>query len=321
VVKPLLGRSCAVGRPPHCKIGPVATRRSATHLRCHAVRRLLGIGGIAIVVVVVAAAPTAAYGSANVAALQVALRAHGLYGGAVDGIRGPATRRAVRRFQARRGLSVDGVAGPRTRRALGRRGRPRLGSRPLAFGARGWDVAALQFLLETHGFPLGSIDGGLGARTVASLRRFQAWAGLAADGVAGRATRAALRRRRPRSPLRFALPLGAPVGDYFGPRGDGFHPGLDLVAPFGAGVHAARSGCVVAAGWDPGGYGNLVVLRHSLGMTSWYAHLSRIAVRRGTCVRFGALLGTVGATGRATGPHLHFELRLRGAAVNPLPAL
>src|SRR3954468_7434927 len=282
------------------------------------------MGRIAIAAVALAllvAGPAAARVSSSTAALQVALRAVGLYGGSVDGVAGPGTRAAVRALQARRGLSVDGVVGPRTRRALGRRGRPRLGSRPLAFGARGWDVAALQFLLETHGFPLGRVDGGFGARTVASLRRFPAGAGLAADGVAGRATRAAHRRRRPRSPLRFALPLGAPVGDYFGPRGDGFHPGLDLVAPFGAGVHAARSGCVVAAGWDPGGYGNLVVLRHSLGMTSWYAHLSRIAVRRGSCVGFGALLGTVGATGRASGPHLHFELRLRGAAVNPLFAL
>src|SRR3954449_8892559 len=61
------------------------------------------------------------------------------------------------------GRTKQVVVGPRTRRALGRRGRPRLGSRPLAFGARGWDVAALQFLLETHGFPLGRVDGGFGA--------------------------------------------------------------------------------------------------------------------------------------------------------------
>ena len=232
---------------------------------------------------------------------------------------GPATTAAVQRLQRRRGLPADGVAGPQTRRALGRRGRPRLGSRPLSLNARGWDVAGLQFLLATRGFPSGTFDGGLGARTDAALRRFQTWAGLSADGVAGAATLAALRRPPARSPLRFLRPVPDPVGDGFGPRGNTFHPGLDLVSPRGRPVHAGAAGCVEVAHRDTGGYGKLVVLRHSLGMTSWYAHLSKISVRRGQCVAAGALLGKVGATGRATGPHLHFELRLRGAAVDPAP--
>jgi murein DD-endopeptidase MepM/ murein hydrolase activator NlpD len=264
-----------------------------------------------------AAAPVAAGSSADVAALQVALRAEHLYRGGVDGVAGPATRAAVRRLQRRRRLAVDGVAGPRTLRALGRRGRPRLGSRPLALQARGWDVAALQFLLARHGFPSGPFDGGLGLRTRAALLRFQRWAGLGADGVAGAGTLSALRRPPPRSPLRFLRPVAAAVGDGFGPRGVGFHPGLDLLASTGDPVRAGASGCVVFAGWDSGGYGNLVVLRHGLGMTSWYGHLSRIAVRRGACVGAGARIGAVGSTGESTGPHLHFELRLRGAAVDP----
>jgi len=265
-------------------------------------------------------APAAASAaSANVAALQVALRARGFYAGTVDGVAGPATAAAVRRLQRRRGLPADGVAGPRTRRALGRRGRPRLGSRPLALNARGWDVAGLQFLLATRGFPSGTFDGGFGARTDAALRRFQTWAGLSADGVAGAATLAALRRSPARSPLRFLRPVPDPVGDGFGPRGNTFHPGLDLVSPRGRPVRAGAAGCVEVAHRDTGGYGKLVVLRHSLGMTSWYAHLSKISVRSGQCVAAGALLGKVGATGRATGPHLHFELRLRGAAVDPAP--
>ena len=84
-------------------------------------------------------------------------------------------------------------------------------------------------------------------------------------------------------------------------------------------MRAGAAGFVEVAHRDTGGYGKLVVLRHSLGMTSWYAHLSKISVRRGQCVAAGALHGKVGATGRATGPHLHFELRLRGAAVDPAP--
>ena len=82
-------------------------------------------------------------------------------------------------------------------------------------------------------------------------------------------------------------------------------------------VRAGASGCVTFAGRNSGGYGKLVVLQHGLGMTSWYAHLSRIGVRRGACVAAGALIGRVGSTGESTGPHLHFELRLRGAAVDP----
>jgi peptidoglycan hydrolase-like protein with peptidoglycan-binding domain len=121
----------------------------------------------ALAVVLALAAPAAAPAgvSPNVAALQVALRAKGLYGGSVDGVAGPGTRGAVRDFQRRRGLAADGVAGPRTRRALGRRGRPRLGSRVLTGGERGWDVAGLQFLLARHGFPSGAVDGGMGPRT------------------------------------------------------------------------------------------------------------------------------------------------------------
>ena len=192
---------------------------------------------------------------------------------------GRMTTAGVRRFQARRGLAVDGVAGPATRRALGRRGRPRLGTRVIRAGMRGWDVAGLQFLLGRQGFPVGGADGGLGPRTDAALRRFQAWAGLGADGLAGPATIARLRRAPPSSPLVFAMPVAAPAGDRFGPRGNGFHTGVDFPVGHGTPVAAAGRGCVSFAGWSSGGYGKLVVIEHRLGMTSWYAHLSRIRVR------------------------------------------
>ena len=273
--------------------------------------------GLVLAAVLLVGAPAAQAQRAGVAALQVALRATGDYRGTVDGVRGPMTAAAIRRFQSRRGLVADGIVGPMTRRALGRRGRPRIGRRVLRRGQRGWDVAALQFLLGRHGFPSGSMDGGLGPRTVGALRRFQAWSGLGADGLAGAATLARLRAAPPRSPLIFAPPLGIASTDRFGPRGDRFHTGIDYPAGAGAPVGAAGRGCVSFAGYDSGGYGNLVVVSHRLGMTSYYAHLSRISVRRGQCVVAGNRIGRVGSTGNSTGPHLHFELRLRGAAVPP----
>ena len=264
-----------------------------------------------------APAAWASHGRPSVAALQVALKAEGFYGGSIDGIRGPGTKRAIASFQLRRGIGVDAVAGPRTRRALGRRGRPRIGSRPIRVRMRGWDVSALQFALAEHGFPGGPIDGGFGPRSAAALRRFQRWAGLAVDGIAGPGTWHALRRRPPRSILRFLPPLPGPIGDGFGPRGTMLHSGVDYPVPAGTPVAAAGRGCVASAGWDSGGYGNLVVIRHRLGMTTWYAHLSSISVRPGQCVVAGNRIGRVGATGHASGPHLHFEMRLRGAVVDP----
>ncbi len=262
-----------------------------------------------------------AAGSARVAALQVALKAHGLYGGPVDGYAGPGTRRAIVRFQRRRQLAVDGVVGPHTRRALGRLGRHPLGTRPLGPGSVGWDVTALQFLLAWHGFPSGHFDGGFGNRTEAAVRRFQRWAELSVDGRVGPATIAAIARPRASSPIRLAWPLQAPLGDPFGPRGRRFHAGIDLPAPSGRGVAAAGPGRVTWAGWRNGGWGNLVVIAHRGGVRSMYAHLSRIDVRVGERVGAGFQVGLVGATGDATGPHLHFELRLRGAAIDPLTAL
>jgi murein DD-endopeptidase MepM/ murein hydrolase activator NlpD len=262
-----------------------------------------------------------AAGSSAIAALQVALDARHLYAGTIDGVPGSATTVAVRRFQRRAGLPVDGVVGARTRAALGRYGRHALGSRPLARGAFGWDVAQLQFLLAWHGFPSGTFDGRLGPRGAAALGRFQAYAGLPPDGVAGPATIAALHAPRPISPIALAWPLQAPIGDPFGPRGNRFHAGIDLVAASGTPIAAAGSGRVVWAGFRPGGWGRLVTIAHGHGVRSLYAHLSRVDVRVGQSVATGQRVGLVGATGDATGPHLHFELRVRGAAVDPLTAL
>ena len=267
------------------------------------------------------AAPAEPMGNSDVAALQVALRVRGLYWGDVDGIAGPRTRSAVRRFQRRAGLAADGIAGPRTRRALGRYGRPQLGARVLRFGRVGWDVAELQFLLAWHGFPSGTMDGAFGARTRAAVVRLQRFARIGVDGVVGPATLSALWRRLPRSPLALAWPFGGRLTQRFGPRGARFHAGIDLAASYGDAVVAARSGRVAYAGWHHGGYGYLVSIGHWHRVRTLYAHLSQVTVRPGQRVSAGTRIGLAGSTGLSSGPHLHFEVRYRGAAVDPLTAL
>ncbi|MDQ6751134.1 MAG: peptidoglycan-binding protein [Actinomycetota bacterium] len=277
-----------------------------------------------LVVLACPAAPARA-GSANVAALQVALRELGYSPGPVDGISSAWTRRALRSFQRRKRLTVDGIPGRQTRRALGRRGRPALGSRPLHRGRRGWDVAALQFLLSSRGYGPGGFDGRFGPNTSAAVRRFQRAAGLAADGVAGPSTLGALRNRQlqsaPGGPVRFLRPLGVPIGDGFGWVAGRRHTGIDFPADSGTPIGAAGRGVVAFAGWTSGGYGYLVVVKHRLGFESWYAHLSSIAAWQGQAVNGGSRIGYVGSTGWSTGPHLHFEVRHFGTPIDPIPRL
>ena len=99
-----------------------------------------------------------------------------------------------------------------------------------------------------------------------------------------------------------------------------FHAGLDFVASAGTPVTAARAGRVVWAG-PLGSFGTTVVVAHGSGVQALYAHLDQIDVGLLDRVALGVRLGTVGSTGRSTGPHLHFEVRVRGAAVDPLGAL
>lgn len=266
------------------------------------------------------AAPAAgAAADARVAALQVALRANGVYSGTVDGLNGPQTEQAVRAVQRRAKITVDGIVGPETRKALGKLGRPGLGTRTLEIGMQGWDVASLQFRLALRGFPSGTFDGDFGQRTDAAVRRFQEWAGLEPDGVAGPATTRALARAPATSPIALAPPLFVPYTGVFGPRGARMHTGVDFPGPTGTPVLAAHGGVVtVARSLD--GYGNTVALKHELGASTLYAHLSAILVKPGERVVAGQPIARVGSSGVSTGPHLHFELRVRGAAIDPVPA-
>lgn len=102
----------------------------------------------------------------------------------------------------------------------------------------------------------------------------------------------------------------------FGGGGYEFHSGQDIEAPWGAAVVAGASGRVSFTGWQ-NGYGQLVVVDHGGGLTTRYAHLSSIDVATGQTVSRAQLLGRVGSTGRSTGPHLHYEVRINDQPVNP----
>jgi murein DD-endopeptidase MepM/ murein hydrolase activator NlpD len=121
--------------------------------------------------------------------------------------------------------------------------------------------------------------------------------------------------------VRFLRPVPGPIGDGFGYPGGRRHDGVDFPEPYGTPVGAAGVGTVVFAGWNAGGYGNLIVIQHRLGYQTWYAHLSSFSVRQGQAVAGGVRIGEVGATGHATGPHLHFEVRHNGIPINPVPYL
>ena len=118
----------------------------------------------------------------------------------------------------------------------------------------------------------------------------------------------------------FTWPTSGQITSGFGPRWGRMHQGLDIAAPTGRPITAAKSGTVIVAGWS-GGYGQLVVIDHGGGLATAYAHQSRIAVKTGDPVTQGGLVGFVGSTGHSTGPHLHFEVRVNGAARDPLPYL
>lgn len=102
----------------------------------------------------------------------------------------------------------------------------------------------------------------------------------------------------------------------FGGRGYEYHEGQDIDAQYGSPVQAAASGRVIVAGWQRG-YGNVVYIDHSHGLTTRYGHLSEIDVIVGQTVSRGQTIGLVGSTGRSTGPHLHYEVRVNNQPVNP----
>jgi len=173
----------------------------------------------AVAAAVLAPSASAAGGSVNpqIAGLQVALRAWGLYSGPIDGISGRLTAAGLHAFQRKMGLPA-GPANARTRAKLGPLGRPLFGSRNLVRGDFGWDVSVLQFVLARAGMYHGALDGYLDASTAAALRHYQSSAHLASDGVAGPRTLASIADRarvpvRPEAPAVASLVYVVQPGD------------------------------------------------------------------------------------------------------------
>jgi murein DD-endopeptidase MepM/ murein hydrolase activator NlpD len=111
------------------------------------------------------------------------------------------------------------------------------------------------------------------------------------------------------------------VSSGYGYRSGGFHGGIDISNGrcYGNIVVAAASGTVTAAGWDSSGYGNKVMINHGNGVVTLYGHMSAVLCSVGQYVNAGDAIGRCGASGNATGPHLHFEVRINGSKVNPAP--
>jgi murein DD-endopeptidase MepM/ murein hydrolase activator NlpD len=147
--------------------------------------------------------------------------------------------------------------------------------------------------------------------------------------TAGRATRstqraplphsAASRTHRATSSHRWVRPSGGPLTSPFGYRWGRLHKGIDLGASYGSPIYAATDGVIIYAG-PKAGYGQLIVIRDWDGTETAYGHMSSY-VRRSGRVHAGELIARVGSAGDATGPHLHFEVRVGGAPINPLPFL
>jgi murein DD-endopeptidase MepM/ murein hydrolase activator NlpD len=130
-------------------------------------------------------------------------------------------------------------------------------------------------------------------------------------------------RSRVKTDADFLWPIVGPLNSPFGPRWGKFHAGIDIGSPHYQEVVAAADGEVIYADATKGGLGKAVVLQHGRGYRTVYAHLSIIVARDGDTVRQGQAIGGVGETGRASGPHLHFEVHKNGVPVNPeeyLPA-
>ncbi|MBA3895910.1 MAG: M23 family metallopeptidase, partial [Sphingomonadaceae bacterium] len=128
----------------------------------------------------------------------------------------------------------------------------------------------------------------------------------------------AIPSQRPVDVVTFTSGFGVRTDPFRG--GAAMHAGVDMPGPIGTSIYATADGIVGRAEWA-NGYGNLVELEHGRGIQTRYGHLSAILVQPGQRVKRGQLIARMGSTGRSTGSHLHYEVRLDGHAVNPMPFL
>ncbi len=175
-------------------------------------------------------------------------------------------------------------------------------------------VAASSFGM---GGPLEPVDAAQAPAIAAQAKvqdLYQAWNRLAQLGRAA----AAIPSRMPVSNFNYTSGFGGRYDPFSG--GAAYHAGVDMAGAMGEPILSAAPGTVVRAGWF-GGYGNCIEIDHGHGMATRYGHLSRIQVRPGDHIAAGDQIGRMGSTGRSTGSHLHFEVRVDGRAVDPMPYL
>lgn len=208
----------------------------------------------------------------------------------------------------------------------------RIPLRTLRSGSRGEYVKDLQKALRKRGIRV-KVDGMYGAGTRRGVKIVQKRLKLRTTGVAktGFQRRMGLRPREltvkvsalafaAPSELKLARPVAGKITSGFGPRGGRLHAGIDIPGKANTPIFAAAAGKVVRVEWGAG-YGKLVVIDHGNGIRTAYAHLSSFAVEKDQLVAEGTAVGGMGTTGRSSAIHLHFELRVEGRAINPVPYL